>query len=189
MLPKEECENAALVLKETISALKNKNPIQLKALSDKTIHSACAYQDSGTLTSAVLIYALSKIVEREDYKKIKFWPKIEKKLLSLFKLAIDALEKDKHESYEKYMLQARQSLQNAAGSLKQYIQEVLKKASINKASKIYEHGISSEQTAHLLGLTQWEITEYIGSKSNQIDSEKDPISIERRAALALKFFS
>ncbi|MAG38165.1 hypothetical protein CMI45_02150 [Candidatus Pacearchaeota archaeon] len=186
-LPKEECENAAFVLEKTIKALKKKDAPALKSLSDKTIHSSCTYQDSGTTTSAVLIYALSKIIEREDYKKMIDWDKFEKKAIDLFNLAIDALKKNKHEAYEKYILQTRKLLEQTAGSLKDYIKEVLRKSSINKASKLYEHGISSEQTAHLLGLSQWEIAEYLGTKTEI--KQKEKITIEKRAKIALQFFS
>lgn len=188
MLPKEECANASLVLKKTINALKQKDSQSLKALSNQTIHSSCTFQDSGTITSAVLIYALSKIVEREDYKKIPNWNRFEKKCISLLKLASSALEKNKHEAYESYIKKARQALENASGSLKPYISEVLKKSSINKASEIYSHGISSEQTAKLLGLTQWEIADYLSIKQTKEVKTKH-ITVERRAKTALEFFS
>jgi hypothetical protein len=187
-LPKNECENAILVLQKAILALKNKDALSLKELSNQTIHSACTYQDSGTTTSAVLIYALSKIIEREDYKKIQKWNQYEKKAIQLFELAIDALKKEKHEAYESHLLKARKALESASGSLKQYIQEVLKRASINKASKIHEHGISSEKTAKMLGLTQWEISEYLGSREKP-EKLKEKLTIKKRIKIAQEFFS
>jgi len=46
--------------------------------------------------------------------------------------------------------------------LKEYIQDVLLKAKISKGSRLYEHGLSMERTAFLLGITQYELMDYIG---------------------------
>jgi len=187
-LSKEECVNAALVLQKTIKALKEKDALVLKDLSNQTIHSSCTFQDSGTITSAVLIYTLSKLIERSDYKKIPSWDKFEKKISSFLKLAISALKQNNHDAYERHMIKARQTLESVSRNLKPYIEEVLRKASINKASKIHEHGISSEKTARMLGLTQWEISEYLGSKPVQ-ERLTEKLTIQKRIALAQSFFS
>ena len=42
------------------------------------------------------------------------------------------------------------------------MKDVFNRAKINKASKIYEHGISMEKTAKILGITLWELAEYSG---------------------------
>ena len=72
--------------------------------------------------------------------------------------------------------------------LKQYIQDVFKKAAINKGSKIYEHGLSLEHTAKLLGTSQWELSEYIGQKHFDVQ-QVQTIDIKERAKMALEFFS
>ena len=184
---KKECENTIQVLKETIQALENKDAIKLKELSNRTIHSSCSYQDAGSIATAVLIYALSKLIERQDYKKIKNWEEISKKLISFLDLTIQTLEKNNQEAYSKYMQQARKVLESII-KLKPYISEVLKKAAINKAGKIYEHGLSLEQTSKLLGITQWELAEYIGQKLPDIE-QTQTIPVKQRAQMALEFLS
>ena len=57
----------------------------------------------------------------------------------------------------------RKAIGNLSGRFKKYIQDVFKKAEINKASRIYEHGISMEATAKLLGISMWELAEYTGN--------------------------
>ena len=81
-LDKRECVHFSEVLRQTKKALLEKDSIKLRNLSDQTIHSACSYQNPGSITTAIVIYALSKIVEREDYKKIRNWEEIQKKLFS-----------------------------------------------------------------------------------------------------------
>ena len=73
--------------------------------------------------------------------------------------------------------------------MKPIIQEVLRKASINKASKIYEHGISIAKTTKILGVTPWELTEYVGEKENQHSSVNKTIDIRDRIKMTMEFFS
>ena len=72
--------------------------------------------------------------------------------------------------------------------MKPYINEVLRKASINKASRIHEHGISLGQTAKLLGITQWELSEYIGRKEITDRRYSQTINTKIRAKMAMEFF-
>lgn len=187
-IEKEEVKHIISVLEKTQKALKEKNPTELKLLSDSTVHSASIQQDTASITLAILVYTLSKLIERQDYKKIRSWDNFVKKFNSILQLAILALQKNKFSSYENHITLARKALTNISVNLRQYIEEVLRKASINKASKLYEHGLSLEQTSKLLGVTQWELLEYAGQK-NASDNQQESISVEKRATTALEFFT
>ena len=187
-MKKEECANAILVLQETLIALKDKDSLKLRELSDRTIHSSCFYQNEGSITSAVLIYTLSKLVERQDYNKIKYWENFVKKFSSYIELAISALKKSNMSGYEKELVRARESLAGTSVNLKAYIQEVLRKASINKGAKLYEHGLSLGKTSELLGITKWELAEYTSQKQTP-EINYQTINIKTRAKMALEFFS
>ena len=150
-------------------------------------HSACGIQDSGSITLAVLDYSLSKLLERKEHMKIKNWNQFLKKLYSYLELAIRALKEEKYDKYEGYLILSKKSLSSISVNLKPYIQEILRKASINKASKLYEHGLSLGQTSNLLGITQWELTEYTGQKPEP--EHKQSVDVKSRAKLALEFFS
>ncbi len=186
-IEKEECIHIIGLLERAKKALLNKDSNILRDLSDQTVHSACNYQDSGSITISVLIYTLSKLVEREDFKKIKNWEEFIKKFNSILDLAIKAINSSNQSKYEKYVEMARTLLQSQI-SLKQYIQDVFKKASINKGSKIYEHGLSLEHTAKLLGTSQWELSEYIGQKHFE-SSHIQTMDVKKRAKMAMEFFS
>jgi len=134
-----------------------------------------------------MLYALSKLVERNDYKRIKNWDLLVKKFGAFLDLAIKALESDQHDKYASYIEQARKSLEVQSVSVRPYIEGVLNKAAINKGSKIYEHGISQEQTAKMLGISQWEISEYLGQRATEI-KQNQTINIKQRAKMALEFF-
>ncbi len=186
-LSKEECQNASLVLEQTKRAIMEKDTLKLKDLSNRTIHSSCSFQNSGSITTAVIIYTLSKLIERADYTKIKNWDTFTKKFNSTLDLAISALEQDNQSAYEKYIKKARSQIESLSINLKLYIQEVLRRASINKASKLHEHGISLSQTANLLGITNWEIAEYTGQRLPD-SPYSSTINIKQRARMALEFF-
>lgn len=188
-LPTEEAAHQISVLEHTKKSLLSKNIFQLRELSNQTINTASSHQDSASITIAVIIYTLSKLVEREDYKKLKGWDNFVKRFNATLNLAIKSLKDDKLEFYEKYIDKARKIIESQSIALRPYIQDVLKKASINKASKIYEHGVSLEQTAKLLGITQWELSDYIGSKDLSEIKQTQTLDIRKRARLALEFFS
>ena len=73
--------------------------------------------------------------------------------------------------------------------MKKYIQDVFRKASINKASKLYEHGISMEKTAKLLGITMFELANYAGQKEEISEAPiVRGIDIKSRIKLAMDIF-
>jgi len=184
----EEKEHLIRVLKETRKALSTKNTLQLQKLSDRTIHSSSIYQHTDYIIIAIIIYSLSKIVARKDSLQIKNWDSFIIKVNSKLAHAIEALKKDNSSDFLENLKQARTEISNLSIDLKPYIQEVLRKASINKASKIYEHGISLGQTAKLLGLTHWELSEYIGQKSIAEEKQGKTLNTKVRAEMAMEFF-
>lgn len=184
----EEAEHVINVLKETQQALKSENSLELKALSDQTIHSASLYQHTDYILIAVLIYSISKLLEKKQHVEIKRWPEFVKRFNSYLSLAILAAEQNNQEKFLQYLESAKKSMESIA-NLKPMIEEVIRKASINKASKIYEHGISLGSTAKLLGITQWELSEYIGQTEHVHTKYSNTTRIKDRAKMAMEFFS
>ncbi len=185
----EEVEHLVEVIKGTEIALLRKDAVKLKDLSNQTVHQAASHQDEGCITLAVLIYALSKLIERKDYERIKNWDKFVKKISAFLDLAITTLKEGNESKYKVYLEMSRKTLTSISVNLKPYIQEVLRKAAINKASKIYEHGVSMEATAKMLGITQWELSEYAGQKQTSDNPYNETIDVKKRAQTALEFFS
>src|SRR3989344_5203734 len=109
ILDKKECIHISLVLEQLKKNLLNKEAPALKDLSNKTIHDSCIFQDSASITIAVIIYALSKLIEREDYSKIKNWDLFVKKFNSILDLASSALKQNNYKIYQEYIQQARKS--------------------------------------------------------------------------------
>lgn len=150
------------VLKRVENSLEKRDYIEIKHLSNKVIHKASIDQDPDIIALAVIIYSLSKLIERESYKEEKNWKEFYKSYLKNIKDMINALEKDNIKRFRSEIEENRRLIQRLSGNLKHYIQDVFRRARINKASRIYEHGISMEKTARILGVSIWELAEYAG---------------------------
>jgi len=158
----EERDNILRVLRETKTAIEKEDIISLKELSNQTLHSASIYRDTDNIAIAVIVYSLSKMLERSNYQTYKQWPKFIKNFKTCIDRAISALEKNQEDYFESQLKCIRKEISSLTGNFKKNVQDVFKKAEINKASKIYEHGISLEQTAHLLGVSVWDLAAYTG---------------------------
>jgi len=184
----EEKENILRILEETIKALKQEDSNQLNSLSNQTVHTASISQDPDNVAVAVIIYSLSKIIERPAYRAQKGWDKIYRNIILGIENTIWALKNKDDEHLRDHLESLRKRLEGFSGGLKKYIQDVFRKASINKASKIYEHGISMEKTSKLLGVSIWELASYAGqSQMNDHDLIRT-MNTKQRIKLAMEFF-
>lgn len=136
------------VLKSTKKAVVEENVLALRELSNQTIHSSAIQQDSASIALMVIIYTLGKLIERGNTNNLKSFGKT---ISSLIDKSIDSLKHENFAEYENSIALLMKSLTLILPNMKYYIQEVIRKASINKASKLYEHGLSMEQTSKLLG--------------------------------------
>jgi len=185
----EETKHLIDVLEATKKALIEEDVLKLKDLSNQTIHTSSTEQQRGEILVLIINYTLEKLIERKATLKIKNWNTIAKRINSYLDLAVLALKQEKFDKFEEYLVNIRKTIESISINLKPYIKEVLRKASVNKASKIYEHGISMEQTAHLLGVTQWELSEYTGQTAIGDIKQNLTIDVKKRAQRALEFFS
>lgn len=184
-----EPEHLKSVLKEAQKALSSYDSTKLNELSNQIIHNTACSQDSGHIAIVVLIYALSKIIERKDYNKVKNWDSFKKRFIGFLELSIQAVNDNNPQAFEKYISSARVAFSSISINLKPYIEEVLKKASLNKAGKIYEHGISLGQAANMLGISKWELSEYAGQTKSEDAKYNASLNVKKRAEMALEFFS
>jgi len=184
----QESENVLRILKETKEAIKEEDNIKLKNLSNQTVHTASVSQDPENIAIAVIVYSLSKILERPKYREYSS----SEKLFNEFGICIDNLIIDIKEKnskrFAKELTHFRAKINKLSGKLKIYVQEVFRKASINKASRIYEHGISMERTAKLLGITMFELANYAGQTGISDVPESNTADVKSRIKLAMEMF-
>ena len=184
----QEKENILKIFKEAKVAIKKKNSIKLKELSDQTNNTASRTQDPDNIAVAVIIYSISKIIERREYSTYSGWDNFYTTIINSIDNSIIALKKNDEKKLKENLELIRKTIDKLSGNLKKYIQDVFRKAKINKASKIYEHGISMEKTASLLGISMFELASYAGQKDISDMPVNKTIDVKDRIKLAMEMF-
>ena len=172
------------VLTDLAEILKQKEEsdiTQIKELSNHVVHNASVFQDEDSVSVAILIYALSKIIERKqrdiDYNKI----------LGMLNSCISNLKNDNDDMFRKSIKSMFSFVRAMDEKIKMYIHEVINQAQIKKGCKLCEHGISVARDAEVLGISQWEIMHYMG-KTTLIDQFSEPVNISKRMKFARSLF-
>ena len=157
----KEVDNVLRILREARRFVEEDRANELKSLSNQTIHTAMVSQDADNVIVAVLVYSLGKAMERNHYRGMEGWKKFYDAIIKNLGEAVLKLEKADVEGARKNLGKIRNSLNEIEGDLGIYIKDIFRKAEINKAFKLYEHGLSSEATAELLGARLWDLASYI----------------------------
>ncbi len=179
-------EDILTVLNSAIEILKEregKDLYELKELSNHVIHNAGIFQDEHSITIAVLIYSIYKVLERMPFIENRNYSKF---LLYLRK-AKQFLEKDDMARFNSEIKILFKTIESLDHRLKKFVEEVVRKARINKGSKLVEHGISVAQASSLMGISQWELMSYIG-KTEIVDKQDFKEDVKKRLNYARKLF-
>jgi len=154
--------------------------VELRELSNHTIHNASIFQDEDSVSIAILIYSLSKVIERRE-GKINY-----NVLLNLITDSKKNLEQDNVDGYRKVIRKLFDFISSIDTKLKFYIEEVINQAQIKKGSKLYEHGISMTRAAEILGISQWELMFYVGK--TRLTDAKGGVNVKERLNYARGLF-
>lgn len=176
------------ILQRTRQAIKKEDVRLLKELSNKTIHTASTAQDTDSILIAIIVYSLGKVIEKKVQINEKKCDEFCVFASNELQNAINALRKDDEEGFRRSLETIMNSVNKLSPNIKTYIQDVFQKSRINKASKIYEHGISMEQTAKLLGITQYDLASYTGQTPISDAKETKTFSVRDRIKLAMEMF-
>jgi len=175
------------ILRKALSLLKQEDAVALDELSNHSIHDASIFQDENSISIAIVIYSLAKIVHRSKSNP-EYWEEVCKKIESDLEEARFFLEKDQEDTYKEKIKDLLKSIGKVDDKLKLYIEDVFYKAKIVKGGKLYEHGVSMGRAAELLGISQWELMSYVG-KTKIIDRYKeDVVPVNLRIGYAKKIF-
>ncbi len=171
------------VLVQLIEILKKKeDSVQIKSLSNHTIHNASVFQDEDSISVAILIYSLSKIIERKE-KDIDY-----NKVIYLLNSALQNLKNSNDDAFRKFIKNLFDFIRAMDKKLKLYIHEVINQAQIKKGCKLCEHGISIARASEVLNISRWELMHYIG-KTTLIEQFSEPVNILQRLKFARSLFS
>ena len=167
------------ILEAGLAALAERDTSRLREISDHTVHNASIFQDKDSVTIAVVMYALSKLVDR--------MARVEPDVTTALEQAKAALESGDFAGYEQCIKSVVETIKGIDSKLNLYIQRVINEAEIKKGSRIYEHGISLAQTAELLGISQWELMRYLG-QTMIADGFTEEVDVRTRLEHARRLF-
>ena len=185
----QEVDNIIRILKETRQAINDSDSYKIKQLSNQTVHTSTITQDPDNIIVAVVVYVIGKILERENYKELEGWKEFYESLMKNLDSAIQNLEKNNIEAARTNIGKIRNSANKIEGSLKEYVKDIFYKAEINKAFKMYEHGLTSEKTAELLGVSLWDLSSYIGQTTISESHLSISLPVKERIRRTEEFFS
>ncbi|MEK6890699.1 MAG: hypothetical protein AABX03_01025 [Nanoarchaeota archaeon] len=183
----QEHKHLVSLLKEARNAAKAQDVFKLKQLSNETVHSVTIYRDTDNVVVAILVYALGKLIEKRGSFDEKEFNKYFNFYISNIDQLIGYIETNNEKMF-KNKIEDILSVKGLSDDLKKSVQDVFRKARINKASRIYEHGISMEATAKLLGISIWELAEYSGQTSIPDAILNQTLDVKKRIKNVMEFF-
>ena len=169
-----------------IKALIRDDPGELSVVSNNTIHSASIYQDEDSISIAVIAYALSKTCQHCSGLGTKYRT-LTAFILRHLQQAKDRLKKDDYQAYRNNMKHLIKTVSKTDKHYKLYIGKVMEGAKIKKGSVMYAHGISIGRVAEVLGISQWELMNYLG-KTTLIEGAEG-VPVKQRIAFTRRIFN
>lgn len=183
----QESKHVLGLLQEAKKAVKTGDVAKIKSLSNQTIHSASIYQDEDNILVAIVLYSLSKLIERKEYYSDREYSEFLSFYLNSIDKAILSI-KNNDSSFKNHIQEIMNKADSLSQNLKSSVQDLFRKARINKASKVYEHGISMQKTASLLGISLWELAEYAGQANISEMPLTMTMDIKKRLNRAMELF-
>ncbi len=165
----------------TILEAKSEHSAQeLKKLSDHTIEDVALYKNLDAVSLAVFIYSLHKTVHCLDDANHAL-------LLKEMKKAANKLDERNLGAYNQGLKRAFAIVKKCNAEIKTHVQDVFHAAKINKGTTLLEHGLSIARAAQVMGISRWELTEYVG-KRRVLQEAHEKFSVTKRMQHALSLF-
>lgn len=159
------------IIDDAVKLINSGNLYELKELSNHTIHNASIFQDEFSVTIAVVVYSLSKIISTHLKSKGRF--------VGLLEKAKRAMETEDISGYRAATGSIMELISKLDTRFGRFVDDVISQAQIRKGSKIYDHGISLGQAASILNISQWELMQYLGASRGTESPYDRPDVIEK----------
>lgn len=172
-------EDVITVLENAITSVRAGDLLALREESDHIIHCSAIYQRQESIQTAVVIYALAKILERGKT--------IDAKVIDAMEHALAFIKVDNLNGFRQEIKSIFEMIAAVDDQLSKYMQHIVTEAQIKKGSRIYEHGISLGKTAEIFGLSQWELMKYVG-KTRLSEETADTVPVKQRLLFARQLF-
>jgi len=183
-------EDVLNVIRNVKPAIDKEDSKLIREWSNHTIHSMSVYQDDMSIGVAVIFYSLAKILEKysldPDFRPK--WNLAKKKFLRLINDLEFSVEKGDKAFFAKTAQKLTKTLAGIDKNHSKYVRQVIESSKVKKGSSVYEHGISLGRTAEILGITKWELMDYLGVTKEPDKEWNVSESLEQRLGHARKVF-
>lgn len=153
---------------------------QLKDLSEHAIDDVAIHKDMDLVSITVLVYSIYKIIPEmkdDDYKD----------LLTELKNAKQNLESNNLGRYNRNVKSMFDIVRNSNAQIKVHLQDVMQAAKIKKSASLLHRGLSIGQAAGLMGLSNWDLQQYVG-RTTYLAQHHEIIPATKRVLTALQLF-
>ena len=171
----------AIIILEKGKGKDNPDLEKLKELSDHTIKDVALFKNLDAVSLAVLIYSIYKTLPCMSDENIK-------DLIAELKFSQKHLSAKNLSMYNQSVKVLFSIIKRCNSEIKTHIGDVFHAAKIKKGVTLLEHGLSSSRAAELMGISKWELLEYIG-KTNTLDQHHEKVSVIKRFELAENIFT
>jgi len=101
---------------------------------------------------------------------------------------ISSIKKNDSKMFQQHLKEMMSGIGKLSEHLRRTIEDLFRKARINKASKVYEHGLSMGTTAKLLDISLWELAEYSGQTGVSDMPLTRTMDVKKRLKIAMDIF-
>jgi len=150
------------ILRDSIRAIKRDDIAQLRELSDHTLHSSTIYQEEDSTAIAVVIYSLFKIYEKQRLQNHPGWQLFNNDVIKILESAYNSLITANFAQYKISIKKLFDIISKFEKAFGRYVTEVVEQSKIKKGSNLVNHGLSVGRTAELLGISSWDLMNYLG---------------------------
>ena len=149
-------------LEKLRNAFRRKNTSALKRLSNRAIEQAALTEDADLVNISLIAYALYKLVSKPHILKSEQWKQFVEDVDGDLQEAIELKGKSKpiRELLEKDIISDIAEIDSAVGN---YARDIVEKARVKQASRIYAMGLSLDKAISLTGADRFQLLQYIGS--------------------------
>lgn len=172
-----------LILSKTIDILKKKDSFdteELKNLSEQAIEDVAVHKDIDLISATVLVYSIYKVlpeIKPENYKD----------LVAELESAFSNLQQNQLGRYNQNIKSLYDIIRRDNAEVKVHLQDVMHAARIKKSASLLKKGLSIGQAAGLMGLSNWDLQQYVGG-TTLLGQHKEIYPVSKRLSLALKLF-
>ncbi len=145
-----------------MQAFKKKKTNALKRISNQAIERAALTEDADMVNISLIAYALYKLLSKQHVLESEQWNEFAKNVV----LDLEQANKmhDRGEDIGKFIEgEIIRDITRIDVSLGNYVNDVIEKARVKQASRIYAMGLSVDKAISLTGADRFRLLDYIGS--------------------------